>query len=123
MKDNRHEKEYKHNLQYNKDDLVIVYKGHQSFIDGDVCKILDKDPINGHYLVTTLESIGKAKRANPHHYEMELYRNDSHWINNKDCKKINLVKPTLFEQYETYIIGFLATFGFSVGVILGYLGR
>ena len=44
------------------EDVVLIYKGAPTFVDGMVGQIIDRDPHDDSYAVADLRDIGKANR-------------------------------------------------------------
>lgn len=89
-------------MRANSDDYVLIYSGHNSFIDGEICLVLDRDSMKGDLLVTPLESIGYAKRSNPYAYKQTLMRSGSYWIHQYDCKKLTFKQP-FFDKIKKFV--------------------
>jgi hypothetical protein len=100
---------------FNVEDIVIVYTGTPTFIDGSVGQIIDRDPNDNSYLVADLRHVGKAN--------MDIgviMKHYGKWVKPENMKKISLDKPKVFIPYYTIMLGFGIISGLvALGVYYG----
>ena len=96
-------------MKYEANTLVQVYKGSPTFIDGEIGKIIDRDPLGGGYAVASLEAVVKEKGDIP-----KLLTNHVKWVEESNLEPITFEKPK--KTYGTIIGSFLA------GAVIGAIG-
>jgi len=105
----------KKNQNLNIGDLVLVYEGTETFIDGALAKILDRDPDDGSYIVAPLDAIittnGDVSKLLKHHAK---------WVKEENFKKI-LFSREKNSKIKTVakLTGLLLCFGL-IGFLIGY---
>ena len=100
-------------MKYESGTLIKVYVGSPTFIDGELGKIIDRDPNDGSYAVAPLEAILKEEGNID-----SLLRNHVKWVKESDIEPITFTRPK--KSYKSYIIGFILGAVVSTTFLYGY---
>ena len=99
-------------MKYKPSDLVKIYKDTPTFIDGQICVILDKDPNDGSLSVAPLEVTAMEE-----YDTMRLLQNHSKWVETDRIEKITFDKPKKSLKLVNALL-----FGVLVGLAVGLYG-
>ena len=91
-------------MKYKTDTLVQVYKGTPTLIDGEIGKIVDRDPLGGGYAFASLEDIYEHKHDILNHVK---------WVDEPNLGPITFEQPK--KSYGAIIGAFLL--GAAIGAI------
>lgn len=87
---------------------IRIYKKTPTFIDGDVAKIIDKDPKDNSYLAIPAESLRNVK------IDVHLY-DHAKWVSPDNFELINFDRP--YKPYMKYVVGAgMLLLGFIIGL-------
>lgn len=96
-------------MKYKTDTLVQVFKGSPTFIDGEIGKIIDRDPLGGGYAFASLEDIYENGDDILSHVK---------WVEEENLAPITFDKPR--KSYKQAIVGLLTGLLLGAGVIYAY---
>ena len=97
-------------MKYKANTLVEIYKGSPVFIDGEIGKIIDRDPLGGGYAVAPLEAVIREDGDIG-----KLLNNHVKWADESDLKPITFNKPK--KSYKEIILSFLLGVSFATSFL------
>lgn len=83
-------------MKYQSNETCIVFEGHHVYDEGAVVQIVDRNPIENQYLVTTLQEVGK------HEVDFNRLMQTTHWVEEVDLRPITF-KPSLWERILIFL--------------------
>jgi len=104
----------KNNTEFKPDDLVLIYKGTDTFFDGALAKILDRDPDDNSFIVADLEAVysekGDVKKLLKHHAK---------WVKQSNMKKVNFEKPAPTFRLKVFYPFLIANILLLIAIVYG----
>lgn len=102
-------------MKYKPSDLVKVFKNTPTFIDGQICVVLDRDPEDDSLSVAPLEVTALEE-----YDTIRLLKNHAKWVKKEDVEKISFNRSKYkLKAPAAFFLG--ALFGFmTLGLISGF---
>lgn len=96
-------------------DLVLIYEGTETFVDGALAKILDRDPEDNSFIVAPLEAIF-AENGDV----SKLLKEHAKWVKTDNMKKLKFSKDTKVNLEKlVQVVGLILASG-VIGFLVGY---
>lgn len=82
-------------MKYQNNEICAVFENHHVYDEGAVVQIVDRNPIETQYLVTTLQEVGKFGG------DFNRLMQTTHWVEEVDLNPIEF-QPSLLKKIQKF---------------------